>query len=227
MTHDHVWDDLRADLRNLFVGDRTVGDSFLAPIAFIGVHSISTLGLAVVIALAVGSAVAVWRVRKGQKASYALGGILGIGFAAFLALRSGRAESFFLPGIASGALLAVAALASIAVGKPLAAWSSWVQRRWPRDWYWRSDVRPAYTAVTAVWAVYFAARAGLQWFYYLAERPAALAVSKVLTSWPTIIPLLIVTYVLGNRFLHRLGGPSVAEFEAGLSGPFQGGQRGF
>lgn len=227
MTHDHVWDDLRADLRNLFVGDRTVGDSFLAPIAFIVVEAVSTLGLAVAAAMAVGVAVAVWRIRKGQKASYALGGILGIGFAALLALRSGRAESFFLPGIASGAFLAIVAVASMAVGKPLAAWSSWLQRRWPREWYWRADVRPAYTAVTGVWAIYFAGRAGLQWFYYVAERPAALAVSKVLTSWPTIIPLLIVTYVLGNRLLHRLGGPSVAEFEAGQARPFQGGQRGF
>jgi len=227
MAQHHVWDDLRADLRGLFVGERTVGDSFLAPVAFVAVNAVSSLGPAAAAALAVGGGVAAWRVRKGQQVSYALGGIAAIGFAAFLALLSGRAESFFLPGIAGAAAMAVVAVVSMVVRRPLAAWSSWAQRRWPLEWYWRHDVRPAYTTVTAAWAAYFAARAGIQWVLYVAERPEALAFAKVATSWPTIIPLLIVTYIYGNRRLHRLGGPTVAEFEAGLDGPFAGGQRGF
>jgi hypothetical protein len=227
MTQDHVWFDLRQDLRSLFVGDRTIGDSFLAPIAFVVVNALSSLGPATGAALAVGAGVALWRVRKGQKVTFAFGGILAIGFAAFLALRSGRAESFFLPGIVGTALMAAASVLSMVARRPLAAWSSWAQRRWPIDWYWRPDVRPAYTTVTAVWAIYFAARAGLQWYLYLAERPEALAAAKILTSWPTILPLLVATYVYGNRRLDRLGGPTVAEFTQGSTGPFSGGQRGF
>lgn len=226
-TQPHVWTDLRSDLRGLFVGDRTVGDSFLAPIAFVAVNALAGLIPAVVAAMMVGGGVAAWRVRKGQKVSFAIGGILGIGFAAFLALRSGRAESFFLPGIVGTALLAAASVLSMIARRPLAAWSSWAQRHWPIDWYWRPDVRPAYTAVTAVWAIYFAARASLQWYLYLAERPEALAAAKLLTSWPTILPLIVATYVYGNRRLGRLGGPSVAEFEHGSTSPFTGGQRGF
>lgn len=226
-TQPHVWIDLRADLRGLFVGERTVGDSFLAPIAFVAVNALTGLIPAVVAALLVGAGVALWRVRKGQKVSFAIGGILAIGFAAVLALRSGRAESFFLPGIVGTALLAAASVLSMIARRPLAAWSSWAQRRWPIDWYWRPDVRPAYTEVTGVWAIYFGARAGLEWYFYLAERPAALAAAKLLTSWPTILPLLVATYVYGNRRLGRLGGPSVAEFKGGLIGPFAGGQRGF
>ncbi len=227
MTQEHLWDDLRSDLRGLFVGDRTVGDSFLAPIAFVAVNALTNLGAASVAAVAVGVGVATWRVRKGQKVFYALGGIPAIGLAALLALRSGRAESFFLPGIVGTGLMAVVSIASMFARRPLAAWSSWAQRRWPLAWYWRPDVRPAYTAVTGVWAIYFAARAGLQWFLFVTGRPEALAAAKVLTSWPTIIPLLMATYVYGNRRLVRLGGPTVAEFEAGVIGPFNGGQRGF
>ena len=227
MTNEHIWDDLRSELQGLFVGDRTLGDSFLAPVAFVVVNAFTTLFAAAVAALAVGGAVAAWRVRKGQQVSYAFGGILAIGFAAFLALRSGRAETFFLPGIIGATLLAIAAVLSMAARRPLVAWSSWAQRRWPLEWYWRPDVRPAYTAATAVWAVYFAARAGLQWYLYLTERPETLAAVRVLTSWPTLIPLLIATYVYGNRRLGQLGGPTVAEFEAGSAGPFRGGQRGF
>ena len=47
------------------------------------------------------------------------------------------------------------------------------------------------------------------------------------SSWPTIIPLLIVSYVYGNRKLHRLGGPNVDEFLAGAEPPYEGMQRGF
>ena len=209
------------------MGERTIGDSFPAPIVFVTVNAVVGLVPAVVAAIWVGTLVALWRVKKGQKVSYAVGGILGIGFAALLALRSGRAESFFLPGIVGTALLAAASILSLIARRPLAAWSSWAQRKWPLAWYWRPDVRPAYTVVTAIWAAYFAARAGVQWYLYLAERPEALAAARILTSWPTILPLLIVTYVYGNRYLNRLGGPTVAEFQSGFSGPFTGGQRGF
>ena len=227
MDQHHLWEDIREDLRGLFVGERTLGDSFVAPIAFVVVYALSSLGPAAAAALVAGGLVAAWRVRKGQEVVYAVAGIGAIGFAAFLALRSGRPESFFLPGIVGAAAMAVLALVSILVGRPLSAWSSWSYRKWPLEWYWRQDVRPAYTAVTAVWALYFVGRAGLQWIFYVAERPEALAAAKVATSWPTIIPLLIATYAYGNRRLHKLGGPTVAEFEAAAEGPYTGRQRGF
>ena len=49
---------------------------------------------------------------------------------------------------------------------------------------------------------------------------------RVLVSWPTMLPLVIVSYVRGNRRLHELAGPTVAEFRAGAAPPF-GLQRGF
>lgn len=227
MSQRHLWDDIRADVRSLFVGERTLGDSFLPPIVFVAVNAMASLGPASVGAVIAGSAVAAWRIRKGQKVGYALGGIGAIGFAVFLALRSGRPESFFLPGIIGAGAMAVIAVVTMAVRRPLAAWSSWSYRQWPLEWYWRPDVRPAYTMVTAIWAMYFAGRAIIQWVFYAAERPEALAIAKVATSWPTILPLLVLTYAWGNRRLHRLGGPSVAEFEGAESAPFRGSQRGF
>ncbi len=227
MTEHSLADDIRTDLRDLFVGERTIGDSFPAPLVFVGVNAWVGLGWAATAALAVGVAVAAWRVRKGQQVVYAMAGIVAIGFTAFLALRSGRAESYFLPGILSTAGWAVIAVVSILVGKPLAAWSSQFMRGWPREWYWRRDVRPAYVGVSWMWAGYFAMRAGLQWVLFVNEQPELLAVAKVLTSWPTILPLLVVSYVYGNRKLHRLGGPNVDEFLAGAAPPYAGHQRGF
>ena len=220
-------EDISNDLKGLFVGERTIGDSFLAPLVFVGVNSFAGIGRASIAALAVGAIVALWRIRRGQQPGYAVGGVVAIGFAAILALRSGRAESYFLPGIVGAAASAVGGLVSVFVRRPLAAWSSSLYRQWPIDWYWRDDVRPAYTRVTWIWIGYFVLRAGVQWVLFAQERPEALAAAKVVTSWPLIIPLLIASYVIGNRTLHRLGGPTVAEFESGSAPPFASNQRGF
>jgi len=223
----HLRDDIREDLRGLFVGDRTIGDSFLAPVVFVLVNALWSLGPAAVAAVLVGGAVALWRIRKGQQASYAFGGIIAIAFAAALALRSGRAETYFLPGIVGAAVGAIGGLISVVAGRPLAAWSSWFYRQWPLEWYWRPDVRPAYTVVTWVWIAFFATRAAVQAVLFAQERPEMLAAAKVLTSWPLIVPLLIASYVYGNRKLHRLGGPNVAEYLAQHQPPYAGQQRGF
>ena len=220
-------DDIREEIRSLFVGDRTLGDSFAPPLLFVLANVIWSLGPAAGVAIAAGVGVAAWRIRKGQQVVYALAGIGAVGFAAFLALRSGRAESYFLPGILSALGWAAVALVSIAVRKPLAAWSSWAYRRWPLDWYWRSDVRPAYTAVSWIWFGYFLVRGLVSGWLFIEEQPEALAVFKSLSSWPTILPLLIVSYRLGVTRRERLGGPNVVVHVAGAEPPYEGNQRGF
>jgi intracellular septation protein A len=222
-----IRDDLRTDLHDLFVGDRTIGDSFPAPLVFVAVNAVWGLGAAAVAAVIVGVAVAAWRIVRGQRVVYALGGIAAIGFTAWLALRSGRAEDYFLPGILSAAGWAVVAVFSVLVGRPLAAWASWFFRRWPQQWYWRNDVRPAYATISLIWAGYFAGRAAVQWVLYVNQQPEMLAVAKVLTSWPLMLPLLAASYVIGNRKLQRLEGPTVEQVLAGAPGPYAGGQRGF
>jgi hypothetical protein len=224
---DTLNDDIRAEIKGLFVGDRTLGDSFAPPLLFVMANAIWSLGVAAAVAVTAGVCVAAWRVRKGQQIVYAAGGILAVGFAAFLALRSGRAESYFLPGILGTLAMAALTLVSIGARRPLAAWSSWAYRRWPLDWYFRDDVRPAYTAVSWIWFGYFVVRGGVQAWLFIMEQPEALAVFKSLTSWPTILPLLIISYRLGVTRRERLAGPNLDEHHRGVRPPFQGGQRGF
>ena len=223
----HALDDLKTELKDLFVGERTVGDSFPAPIAFVATNAFMGIGAAAIAALIVGGIVAAWRVRKGQQVVYALGGIGAIGFAALLALRSGRAESYFIPGIVGAFGAGIGAVVSVAIRRPGAAYTSWFLRRWPIEWYFRSDVRPAYTTVTLVWAVYFLARGSVQLALFDRGQPELLAAAKLVTSWPLILPIIIGTYLWGNRKLHLLGGPNVDEYLAGAEPPYSGGQRGF
>lgn len=220
-------DDIREEIKSLFVGDRTLGDSFAPPLLFVLVNALWSLGIAAVIAIGAGAAVALWRIRKGQQVVYAVAGIGAVGFAAFLALRTGRDESYFLPGIVSALGYTVASFLSILVKKPLVGWASWAYRRWPLEWYWRDDVRPAYSYATWVWFGYFVVRGGVSWWLFVEEQPELLAVFKTLTSWPVILPLLYLTYRTGVKRRDRLGGPNVDEYLAGAEPPYVGGQRRF
>ena len=220
-------DAVRQEIRDLFTGDRTLGDSFVAPALFVAVNALAGLGIASTVAIAAGVGVALYRYAKGQRGLYAIGGIGAVGFAALLALRTGRAEGFFLPGIVSAGFWTVATAVSLLVRRPLAAWSSWAFRRWPLRWYWRDDVRPAYTRVSWLWLIYFAGRFAGQLWLFIAEQPEALAALKLATSWPTVIPLLLFSYRIGTRRLANLGGPSIEEFHAGSEPPHEGQQHGF
>jgi hypothetical protein len=220
-------EDIREEIRGLFVGERTLGDSFAPPLLFVLVNALWSVGWAALIAVAAGVVVAGWRVRRGQQLIYALAGIAAVVFAAFLALRSGRAGDYFLPGIVSSLGWAVATLLSILVRRPLAAWTSWVYRRWPLRWYWRDDVRPAYSHVSWYWLAYFIARGGISAWLYFLEMPELLALWKTLTSWPTILPLLYISYRTGVTRRNALGGPNIDEFRTGASPPFAGNQRRF
>jgi hypothetical protein len=222
-----VNDDIRDEIKSLFVGDRTLGDSFAPPLLFVLVNAMWGLGPAAAIAIASGAVVAAWRVRNGQQIIYALAGIVAVAFAAFLALRSGRAESYFLPGIVSTIAYAGGTLLSILLKRPLAGWTSWAYRRWPRDWYWRDDVRPAYSHVSWYWFGYFAVRGGISSWLFVVEQPELLAIWKSLTSWPTLLPLFYLTYRVGVSERDALGGPNIDEYLAGAEPPFVGGQRRF
>ncbi len=222
-----VNDDIREEIRSLFIGDRTLGDSFAPPLLFVAVNAIWSVGPAAAIAIAAGVVVAAWRVRKGQQVVYAVAGIAAVAFAAWLAVRSGRAEDYFLPGIVSTFAWAAGTLLSILIKRPLSTWTSWAYRQWPLRWYWRDDVRPAYSFVSWFWFAYFLIRGVVSLWLYLVEQPEALAVWKTLTSWPTILPLLYYTYRVGVDRRNRLGGPNVEEFQAGAEPPFVGGQRRF
>lgn len=216
-----------AELRAFFSGDRPIGDSAVPPIVFIAVNAWT--GLRWAAAAAVGTAVIfmIFRVRKGKPIIYALGGVAGVGFAAAIALRSDQAEGFFLPGIISNAIYAAAAIISILVRRPLIAFTSWIFHRWPLRWYWRNDVRPAYSEVTILWGLFFAARGWLQFRLFEDANVAALGVIKVLTGTPAVVVLLVVTYVYGTWRLDRLGGPTAAEFQMGASPPFARSHRRF
>lgn len=202
-------------------------DTILPPVLFLLLNGLAGFTAAMVGALGLSLVIAVLRLRRGQSLLYALAGLGSVGLAVAFALLLGRSEGFFLPGIVNGGLTVALALVSLLIRKPMVAWTSYLARRWPLDWYWHDQVRPAYSEVTVVWLIYFSAKLFWQVTLYQSNAADELALVNTLTGWPATILLLIFSYLYGTRRLAQLRGPSVDEFRVGAPAPWSGQRRGF
>lgn len=218
---NEIWEELKSVLSGSTI------DAILPPLVFVVVNTSFGLDIAIIAAMSLAVLLGVVRLLRKQPWQYALGGILGVGLAAGLALVTQEAASYFIPAIIGSGLFLVLALVSNLVGKPLAAWLSHLTRGWPLTWFWRTDVKPAYREVTWMWAVFFALRLTLQISLYLQAEAAALAWSNTLLGWPVTIAILVISYVYGIWRLRQLGGPGVEEFQEDKEPPWEGQTRGF
>lgn len=219
--------ELLDELRRVVLARPGVLDAALPPVLYLAARAALGFTAAVVVALASASVIAVLRLRRRQPLWFALGGVLAVLLAALVSRLSGKEAGFFLPGILTGGLTALACLASVLLHRPLVAWTSYLARRWPLEWYWHPKVRPAYAEVSLGWAVFFGLRSGLQFALYRQNSGLLLAVLNLLSGWPATIVLLVVSYLYGTWRLRTLGGPSVEEFKRGSPAPWSGQRRGF
>lgn len=213
------------ELRSVLSGSTI--DAVLPPLTFVIVDAIFRLEIAVIAALGLAVVLAGLRLLRKQSWYYALGGLLGVGLAAGLALLTRNAASYFIPSIIGSALILSLTLISGLIGKPLAAWLSHLTRGWPLDWFWRRDVKPAYQEVTWMWTLLIAVRLGVQVLLYQRGDAATLAWANILLGWPVTIGVLVLSYLFGIWRLRQLGGPGVHEFREGKEPPWEGQTRGF
>jgi hypothetical protein len=209
------------------VGNVGLLDMILPPVLFLLLNGLAGLNAAMAGALGTAGLIAILRLRQKQSLFYALAGMASVGLAIALVYLLGRSEGYFLPGIVNDALTVALALVSLAIRKPMVAWTSYFARRWPLEWYWHARVRPAYSEVTLVWVAFFALRLFWQVTLFQGNNLGQLALVNALTGWPAIIILLIVSYLYGTWRLAVLRGPSVEEFRNNLPAPWQGQRRGF
>jgi hypothetical protein len=215
------------ELRMVLSGRSNLLDSLLPPIFFVLLNAIWGMQVAIWASLGLAMVIAIYRLFKRQSLLYTLGGAGGVALAAAVAYLLGRAEGFFLPTIITGAVTVLLCLVSVLLGRPIVAFTSFVARRWPLDWYWHPKVCPAYSEVTWMWVVFFGLRLLLQLNLFQQEAANLLGIVQFLTGWPATILLLIASYLYGTWRLRNLGGPSVEEFKSGAEPPWEGQQRGF
>ena len=215
MTADTTLREIREEIRSLLEGRAGIVDGIVAPIVFVVANAIVGMPGAAYAGIGVAGAVVLVRLIRRNSLKYAVSGLFGTGLAIALALRSGEAQDYFLPGIISGVATTIAGVVSIALNRPMVAFTSWVVRQWPLEWYWHPNVRPAYTRVTWLWVGFFGVRTAVQAWLFATEQTTALGFVRAATGWPGLIALLIVTYIVGRNRLVELGGPSVEQFEDG------------
>ena len=215
------------EMRGLLSGRSGVADGVFSPLVFVVVNLVAGLEPAIIAGAAVAVGIVVVRLATGRPLRYAMSGVFGTAIAIAVTARSGRAESYFLPGIISGAATTVALMVSLVARRPLVAYASWATRGWPLGWFWHDRVRPAYTAVTWIWVGFFGVRTAVQAVLYLEGNVTTLGAVRIVTGWPGLLGLLIVTYLVGRKRLEALGGPSVEEFEAQTAPPWSVQPHGF
>ena len=224
---EHKSQELLEELRLVLAGRKGIADSLVPPLVFLGFNGFLGYEAAVWASLGLALFLTLLRLLRRQPAKYAWGGLAGVLLAMLLAWMSGSAGGYFLPGMISGGLTLAACLLTALLGRPLVAWTSYLTRRWPLDWYWHPRVRPAYNEVTLAWAVFFGLRLGLQWLLFQQGATSLLAFLQLLSGWPATVLLLLLSYLYGSWRLRQLRGPSVEEFKLGSAPPWSGQQRGF
>ncbi len=188
------------DLRASIGGPRGVLEAVLPITVFSVVYGVTTeIQPSVIAALVPAVVLAVWRVVKREPLTQALSGLIGIAIGAFFAVRTGRAEGFFLPGILKNVGYGVAYALSALV-------------RWPligvllglllgEGTHWRSVPARmrAYTQATWVWAAMFGLRVLVQWPLYAAGAVAVLGLVNIVLGIPLFAVAVWATWVLVRR----------------------------
>ncbi len=215
------------EFRDTVLGRPGVLDAVLPPLIFILVRLLFGFAYAVASAVILALAVGGLRLRRGQPAWFALGGVAGVALAALFSRSTGSEGGYYLPGILSGSVTALGCLGSVVLRRPLVGYTSHLARRWPLDWYWHPRVRPAYAEVTLAWSVYFILRTALQASFFVQDSTLGLAVLNFASGWPGTILLLVASYLYGSWRLANLQGPSVEEFTQGSPPPWRSQRRGF
>jgi len=224
---DNRFQELIAEFRTVFAGRGTLIDSILPPVVYLVLNPLLGFNAALWGSLGAAVVFGFYRLVKGQALTYALAGVGLVLLSVLVARISGRSEGFFLPELVTGALTVVLCLFSVVVKRPLVAWTSYLTRRWPLDWYWHPRVRPAYSEVTLAWGMFFGLRLAIQIQLFQRGAGQALGWTQLLTGWPATLILLVASYLYGLWRLENKGGPSVEEFKAGSPPPWEGQKRGF
>jgi hypothetical protein len=219
--------EILAELQAVVFERGGVIDAVLPPIVFVAVQALWGFQIAMWVALVLAVLLGLARLLTGQNVFYALGGAGGVLLAIGLTRLLGGEENFFLPGLMTSAVTVFLCIVSVLARRPLVAWTSFIARRWHRDWYWHPKVRPAYAEVTLFWGAYFLARFAAQLYLYLNEAAGQLAWLNLALGWPATVLLLVLSYLYGTWRLQNLNGPSVGEFEQGEDPPWDSQRRGF
>ncbi|MEU5694722.1 DUF3159 domain-containing protein [Actinosynnema sp. NPDC020468] len=195
--------DTRESLGQLLGGRGGAVDASLPPLAFalgwlLAGQSVEWGALA---AVACGLVIAVIRVVRGDKPRAVVVSVALIVLAAYVALRTGRAEDFFLLQVFVNAASALVWTASIVVRWPLlgvvVGLLTGQKFRWRRD----PDLMRAYRVASWPWVGQYVVRVLVFGALWATGQVVALAVTRVVLTWPLQVLCIAVSWYLLRRSL--------------------------
>jgi len=194
-------------------GPLGMAETALPAVAYVVTYTASgqSTNTAAGVAVGLALALAIARLVRRESPRHALAGLFGVGLAAFIAAKSGKAENFFLPGLLQNAAYGLAMLISILARWPLIGVI--VTKLDGEDSSWRSDpvrVR-AFRRATWLWVAIFSARLVVQLPMYLAGAVVALGVARTAMG----VPLFVLTLWLTWLLVRGVRAPAAAQPEPG------------
>ena len=187
---------------------RAVLDTTLAPVAFVIVYAITKeVNASAAVAVGLGVLIAIERLIRRKPVINAVGGLFGTGLAAFIAVRSGKAEGFFVPKMLYQLALGLVFAGSVVVRKPLTGYIIAQIYRAEPEWVNLPPVRRVMSEYTLAWAALFLLRAGVYAILIYYGRVGSLAVASIAMGLPAFGLLLFLGYRYVPRRLEQLGAP--------------------
>lgn len=173
--------------------------------AYVVVNAVAGLTAAVVVAVGASAGLIVLRLLRREPIQPAVSGLLGVLIAAIIALYTGSAENYFLPGIWLSLLMAAVFTTSVVVRRPLVGVIWNLMRRGGPDPSWRADrtALRGFDVATVVFAVVFGARFVVQQWLYDGGFTGWLAVARIAMGYPLLGLALTVVYWAVRRANRR------------------------
>jgi hypothetical protein len=187
-----------SELLEAMGGTRGVAESGLPGIAYVTAYTIDgqDLELSLWIAIGVAAVLTAMRLWRRETLQFAIAGLVGVGIAAFITSRTGRAEDFFLPGLLLNAAYAAAYLISIVVRWPLIGVIVGPLLGDGMSWRHSGERVRLYSRASWIWVAAFCARLAVQLPLYFAGSVVALGVVRTAMGVPVFALAVWFTYVV-------------------------------
>lgn len=194
----------RLPLRELLGGRRGAVDASIPPAVFVIGWLVSgrSIGWGAAAAIAAGVCVGIWRLARGRKVTASVASVAAVTLAAFVAIRTGRAEDFFLIQLLSNVASALAWALSILIRWPLLGVVVGLllgqKTRWRRD----PDLVRAYGMASWVWVLMqYTVRVIVFGVLWWSGWVVALGVARVALSWPLVAATVAASAVVLRKSL--------------------------
>ncbi|MDP9443856.1 MAG: DUF3159 domain-containing protein [Actinomycetota bacterium] len=192
---------VRRQLSDALGGRRGLAEGIVPTLGFT-LTWISTHQLKLALAIGGGAALLLLAVRLVQRSSiqYVVNAAIGITIAAVFALRSGRAEDAFLPGILYNAGYFVVLAGSALLRWPVVGFVIGSVTGEPTAWHRQPQIVRLCTLLTWILAVPCAVRVAVYYPLWVAGEAGWLGVAKIALGWPLQVgALAAMVFVLGRN----------------------------